>query len=188
MLYLSKGIVCRNSTENNLYIAHGNNTFTLKGTEAKVWLDGRFKMCIFPNPNDYENAVLSLFSKGLAEFEHNSETVDQYRLLSRCICSPTKAKRFHKPLKNDEKKILKWLCEAGIRLTTAELIYLFENKIAPTPSLLFEENRQALIETIYTKNNIHDNILETQMEHSRCRDKVITVLLTLLQKKRIVIL
>lgn len=188
MLYLSKGIVYKNSTEDNLYIVHGNNTFALKGAEAKVWLDGRFKMCIFPNTNAYENAILSLSSKGLAEFEYNSEATDQYRLLSRCICCPTKGKRFNKPLNNVEKKTLKWLSKAGIRLTTAELVYLFENKIAPTPSLLFEENRQALIETIYTKNNIYDNILETQMEHSRCRDEVIATLLTLLQKKRLVIL
>ena len=63
-----------------------------------------------------------------------------------------------------------------------------ENNILPSTSLLYEENRQALVETIYTKNNIFDNILETQMEKAQCRDKIVNVLLKLLYKRRIVVL
>lgn len=77
---------------------------------------------------------------------------------------------------------------AGLRLSTAELIFLMENNILPSTSLLYEENRQALVETIYTKNNIFDNILETQMEKAQCRDKIVNVLLKLLYKRRIVVL
>ena len=67
-------------------------------------------------------------------------------------------------------------------------IYVMENKIKPVSSLLFEENSQALIETIYTQNNIFDNILENQMEKADCRDEMATVLLKLLYKRRIAIL
>lgn len=77
---------------------------------------------------------------------------------------------------------------AGLRLSTAELIFLMENNILPSTSLLYEDNRQALVETIYTKNNIFDNILETQMEKAQCRDKIVNVLLKLLYKRRIVVL
>ena len=63
-----------------------------------------------------------------------------------------------------------------------------ENNILPSTSLLYEDNRQALVETIYTKNNIFDNILETQMEKAQCRDKIVNVLLKLLYKRRIVVL
>ena len=77
---------------------------------------------------------------------------------------------------------------AGLRLSTAELIFLMENNILPSTSLLYEDNRQALVETIYTKNNIFDNILETQMEKAQCRDKIVNVLLKLLYNRRIVVL
>ena len=66
--------------------------------------------------------------------------------------------------------------------------FLFENEILPTPALMYEENQQALVETIYTQNNIYDNILENQMEKAKCRNEIVTVILMLLQKKRIVML
>ena len=188
MLYLSKGVACKDSTEDKLHIARGNSVFTLERLEAEVWLEGRFKMASFPDTKDYEDAILSLSSKGLAEFEYSSDAIDQFRLLSRCICCPAKSKPLHKPLNRSEKTALEWLSNAGIRLTIAELTYLFENKILPTPALMYEENRQALVETIYTQNNIYDNILENQMEQAKCRNKVVTVILMLLQKKRIVML
>ena len=188
MLYLSKGVVCNGSTEDKLHIAHGNSVFTLEGLEAEVWLEGRFKMISFPDTKDYEDAIFSLSSKGLAEFEYRSDAINQFRLLSRCICCPAKSKPMHKPLSRNEKIVLEWISNAGIRLTIAELTYLLENEISPTPVLMYEENRQALIETIYTQNNIYDNILETQMEQAKCRNEVVTAIMMLLQKKRIVML
>ena len=83
---------------------------------------------------------------------------------------------------------MNWITGAGIRLTTAELTFLLEHEIKPMPNLLYEKNRQALVETIYTKDNICDNILECQMENAKCRNKVVTLLLMLLRKKRIVML
>lgn len=188
MLYLSKGVVCKGSTEDKLHIARGNNTFMLEDLEAEVWLEGRFKMVSFPDTKDYEDVILSLSSKGLGEFEYQTDAINQFRLLSRCICCPAKTKMLKKPINKKERIVLDWLSNAGIRLSTAELTYLFENKIMPSSSLMFEENRQALVETIYTKNNIYDNILEAQMEKAKHRNEVTTIILMLLQKKRIVML
>ena len=55
-------------------------------------------------------------------------------------------------------------------------------------NLFYEENAQALVETIYTKDTIFDNILENQMGHAKCRNEVVCSLLLLLSKKRIVML
>lgn len=188
MLYLSKGIVCKNSTADNLYIARGNTVLALNGMEADIWLKGRFHMISYPDTQDIEKSIFSLNEKGLGEYEYNSNAVGQYRILSRCICYPAKSSVLKKRLSKSERIILEWITKAGIRLTTAELVFLQENEISPVPSLLYEENRQSLIETIYTKNTIYDNLLEHQMEHSYCRDEVVAALLLLLRKKRIVML
>ena len=81
-----------------------------------------------------------------------------------------------------------WLREAGLRLTVAELVYLTERRISPSAKLLGVENRQKLVSLIYTENNIRENILENQMEKARCRDFVVESLLTLLKRKRLVLI
>lgn len=188
MLYLSKGIVCKGSTKEKLRIARGNNVYTLEGLEAEIWLDGRFKITALPDTLDYEDVILSLSANGLAEFEYHSDEISKFRILTRCVCCPAKAKLFSGSLNKNEKTILKWLSRAGIRLTTAELTYLWENKIMPLPELVSEENRQALVETIYTKNNIFDNLLENQMENAVCRNEITDTLMELLRKRKIVML
>ena len=70
----------------------------------------------------------------------------------------------------------------------AELVYLHERQIKPTKELLYTDNRQKLVETIYTQENIFDNILECQMEHAASRDKVTAAIMVLLKNKKIVIL
>lgn len=86
------------------------------------------------------------------------------------------------------KELLLWLTEAGLRLTTAELVFLTEHHVAPQINLLGDRNRQNLTETIYTQETIFDNILEAQMEHAAVRDEVVSALLRLLKKKRILLL
>lgn len=86
-------------------------------------------------------------------------------------------------LNRAEKETLTWLRNAGLRLTVAELIYLREHKIRPEPRYLHSENRQALVEAIYTKNTIADNCLEQIMECAECRDETIRILLGLLKKR-----
>lgn len=86
------------------------------------------------------------------------------------------------------KEILQWLKNAGVRLTVAELVYLTENGIKPTQDLLYTDNRQRLIEQIYTVDTIADNLLETQMETAKCRDAVVQSLMRLLKKKLVLVL
>lgn len=84
--------------------------------------------------------------------------------------------------------MMRWLNFAGIRLSTAELVFLSENHIQPKNDLLYADNRQALVETIYTPANIFDNVLEAQMEHASARDTTVETIMSLLRKKKIVML
>jgi hypothetical protein len=70
----------------------------------------------------------------------------------------------------------------------AELVYLMERDIEPEVKYLGQENVQRLVERIYTKDTIFDNILENQMERAEKRDQVVKLVLSLLKKKRIVLL
>lgn len=108
--------------------------------------------------------------------------------MTRCICCPAVFKEEEYSESEMEKTILCWLRNAGIRLSAAELIYLQEHHIEPEPELLYTENRQALIESIYMQNTIADNLLENLMEAAECRDEVIGALMKLLKKKKILIL
>ena len=42
MLYLSKGIAEKDSTENLIKVRRGDYTYTVSGNAAKLWLAGRF--------------------------------------------------------------------------------------------------------------------------------------------------
>lgn len=187
MLYLSKGVLCKDSTTDTVRVAHGDAVFVLTKSESEIWLNGRFNI-VSVTDDKKVNAVISLYEKGLAEFDELSDVFGQYRLLSRCICCPAKSAFIKAPLLKTEKTVMLWLDNAGIRLSTAELIYLMENKVRPSGNLFGDENAQALIETIYTKDTIFDNILENRMEYAKCRNEIVCAILTLLKKKRIVML
>lgn len=187
MLYLSKGVLCKNSTKDKIRVTRGNTVVTLTGIEAEVWLDGRFNMMHTTDKEKYR-AVCHLSTLGLLEYENTDDEAAKYSILTRCICCPAKVSQIKKPLSKREYNVMTWLNNAGIRLSTAELMYLIENKIQPTKKLFYKENAQALIETIYTKDIIFDNILENLMGQAKCRNEVICSLLKLLSKKRIVML
>ncbi len=87
-----------------------------------------------------------------------------------------------------EREMLDWLMKAGLHLTVAELVCLNEKGISPTEDLLYSYNRQALTEAIYLDHSIQDNVLEAQMEHSPARDVTVATILSLLRKKRILLL
>ena len=70
----------------------------------------------------------------------------------------------------------------------AELVYLMEHNIHPEMQYLGCENVQRLVERIYTKDTIFDNILENQMEHAACREETVKAVLSLLKKKYIIML
>lgn len=187
MIYISKGVVQKNSTEQNIRILRGGQVFQLTGVEAQVWLDGRLEFAIADAPAR-NRAVEHLSRMGLAEYEQEDSPVARYRILTRSVCCAAVTHRLSLPVRHNEKEILKWLRNAGLRLSTAELVFLQEHQIKPVPQLLYAQNRQALTEAIYMRTNIGDNLLECQMEHAKCRDDVVRTLMSLLRKKKILIL
>lgn len=185
MIYLSKGIVQKGSTEQLLFVLYGSQKFELTGNAAAAWLNGRFNSAEALGCN--EPPVAYLQKLGLAETETDNDELSRYRIASRCIfCPADKTKT--SVLRAMDKEILQWLKNAGVRLTVAELVYLIENGIKPTQDLLYTDNRQRLIERIYTVDTIADNLLETRMETAKCRDAVVQSLMRLLKKKLVLVL
>ena len=187
MIYLSKGIVQKRSTEQLLWISHCGQAYKLTGMEAALWLNGRFEFAEVKSTTA-ERAIRHLERMELVETESGHDPVDRYRIMTRCICCPAEFTKPEMPMLQREKVMLQWLREAGLRLTVAELIFLHEHGIAPVPKLLGPENRQTLVEAIYTRENIEDGILEQAMEQAKCRDEVVVTLLRLLKKKKIMML
>lgn len=188
MIYLSKGLVCKGSTEELLSITHHGQHFTLPNQLAHVWLNGRYKIANTRGIQE-ENALRQLVKMGLAEAEETDSDVSRYRILSHCILYPTTNVRFHfEKLQKSEREALTWLRKAGLRLSTAELVCLFEKGILPSKDLLYDQNRQALVEKLYSVDNITDGILETQMEHAEKRDVVVEIIQNLIARKKVVVL
>ena len=187
MIYISKGIVQEKSTERNIYVGRGGQVFQLTKVEAPLGLDGRFRFYETKNASQ-ERAVEHLYRMGLVEFEQEDTLVARYRILTRCVLCAAAGSNISLTVGRFESSILNWLTNAGIRLSMAELVYLHERQIKLAKELLYTDNRQKLVETINTQENIFDNILECQMEHATCRDKVTTAIMVLLRNKKIVIL
>lgn len=187
MMYLSKGIVCNGSTEQLLRVDHGGYEYELHGKEAALWLNGRFGIAK-PASSAEERALEHLQRMGLAECEYEETSLAKYRILTNCVLCPTKRHGIHFPLSGLEQQIMLWLTKAGLRLSTAELVYLVDRNVAPSEDLLYIANRQALVEKIYTVDTIADNVFENQMESAVLRGDTVQALLRLLKKKKIVVL
>lgn len=188
MKYIAKGLVEQGSTEHILKIQRGGHTFQLTGIQAGLWLNGRFGFAKVEENNPWHRKELRHLQRmGLAEVTEDSDA-GEYRALTQCVLIPAKPGKLRLPLNKQEAQTLQWLREAGLRLTMAELVSLEEHGVKPVPELLGEENSQALTETIYTQENIQDTILEAQMEHAFCRDRVVKAVLGLLKKRRVLVL
>ena len=186
MKYISIGAVNKPSTEHIVYVSHYGYDYTLTGDLAFVWLTGRF--CFGETSDPFrENALRQLDRMGLVILAENVPE-GEYRALTRVKLVPAKTKRPYYGLTESEKNALIWISESGLVLSMAELVYLMEHNIYPEMQYLGRENVQRLVERIYTKDTIFDNILENQMEHAFCRDKAVRTVLKLLKKKRIVLL
>ena len=186
MKYISIGSVNRPSTEHIVYVSHCGYDYTLTADLAAVWLDGRF---------GFDQVRNQLQTKALRQLERMGLVVitedvleGEYRALTKVRLVPAKSKNPYLGLSRNEKTALKWITETGLVLSMAELVYLMERDIEPDARYLGQENLQQLVERIYTKDTIFDNILENQMERAEKRDQVVKLVLSLLKKKRIVLL
>lgn len=186
MIYLSKGIVKKNSTEHLLQVERCGQEYRLAGEEAALWLRGRFGFSE-PKSEAEKRSLIHLKRMGLAETEEGTDT-GKYRLLTQCICCPAVCSKPKMLLTRQERETIQWLREAGLHLTVAELAFLWEHGIKPEPEYLHAKNRQRLVETIYTTDTIGDSLLENLMEGAESRDRVVRSLMGLLKKKWILIL
>lgn len=186
MEYISIGAVLKPSTEQILQVSHCGQDFQLTGVQAALWLNGRFGFAKADNPVSVKNLHqldrmnLVVPVEGIAN--------GRYWALTACVICPAAKKRSLVRMSQEEKAMLCWLSGAGLRLSVAELVYLAEHDIAPSPGLLGEENRQALVETIYTKDTIMDNLLEHQMEKAGACSRTVETIQKLLAKKQILLL
>lgn len=186
MKYISIGAVLHPSTEAIVTVTHYKNDFKLTGLQADLWLNGRFE---FSNAATQEEirTLEHLKRMGLVVIAEN-EPHAEYTVLTQCIIIGAKRTRPYWHLKAAERTMLKWILEAGLHLTAAELVWLFAHDVAPEDKYLGAENRQALVELIYTSENIQDNLLENEMLHDPHCDEVVKLILSLLKKKCILLI
>jgi len=186
MKYISIGTVMTEGTENILKVSHGGYTFCLTGQLADLWLNGRYGFSQTKGPSE-DKELKQLIKMGLV-IAADGSSAEEYRVLTRCALVPADHKHPFWGLSTLERTVLRWLRETGLVLSMAELTYLVDRKIALQPCLLGSDNTHALVQTIYIKDTIFDNILENYMERSKARDKTVSTVLNLLKKKRIVLL
>lgn len=134
MLYLSKGIAEKDSTENLIKVRRGDYTYTVSGNAAKLWLAGRFEFAACDTDEEISD-ILNLAKMGLAEYETEECQASWYKILARRVCVPAR-KGFAGFLTKAEKAMVRWISFSGIRLSTAELVFLSENHIQPKRDLL----------------------------------------------------
>lgn len=186
MKYISIGAVINPANESIVEVSHGGNTFKLTGELAYIWLSGRFQFSHASTILE-QKALQQLLQMGLAKPCDGTEA-GEYRALTQCTIVAAKTARKEFFLPKEEQRILTWLREAGLVLTISELVFLMDRNIVPTRELLGSEHAQKLVETIYTKENIFDNLLDNQMEHAQARDKTVKLIMALLKKRKLVLL
>lgn len=187
MLYVSKGMVLRPSSEQLLYVTHCGADYALTGIGARLWLNGRFEVCETNSIQDKRH-LNKLQELGLVELSDETGFIAVYYLLARCVICPAKIKAVRSLLTPSESQAWKWISKSGLRLSIGELVKLFEDRVPPSPELLGKENAQALVQRLYAKDLIFDTTLDIQMETALRRDEVLKSILGLLRKKRLILI
>jgi len=187
MLYISKGMVVRGSSEKALRVARCGREYEMSGERASYWLAGRFSPVVVSG-RDAVRDVMALASDGLVETSTDGSYVAAYRLLSQCIICPAKVRSLPLMLSKQERQMLAWITRAGFRLNMSELVYLAEQGIKPISSLVGPEKWHILLDRIYTPHTIHDGILVSMMERSPAQGSVVDAVLALLRKKRVLLI
>lgn len=186
MLFVSKGIPEKEGISVHLRIMSSGMIYTLCDMHEAVWLRGRLNISETVSEAE-KSAVCDLLRMVLVEYAPKIDPAARYSVLSRCIIVPTQ-KRKRVSLRPTERFAMVWLREAGLRLSLAELVFLYENGVRPGKNLLGQENRQALVERICTTDTIDYHILEVRMSQAAKRGDVVDAVLGLLKKKRVVLL
>ena len=186
MKYISVGVVMTEGTEHILDVRHGDNSFHLTGELATIWLNGRLGFATVTRPTE-QQGLEQLVKMGLA-VKTDDSAAEEYRTLTRCTLVPADRKFPYWGVTGLERTALQWLREAGLVLSIAELTYLIDQDVPLQANLLGSDNTQRLVERIYTRDTIYDNILESQMERAGARVRTVNAILRLLEKRRIILL
>lgn len=186
MKYISIGAVLNEGTEHILDVTHGGAKFRLTGEKARLWLNGRLGFAEAFNPM-HLNLLEQLFKMGLV-VKCDGSRAEEFRALTKCTIVPAECNHPYWFLRSDEKTVLQWIRSAGLVLSIAELVYLIDRNVQMEEKLLGSGNAQALVERIYTRDTVYNNILENQMERAEAQDRTVKAVMQLLRKKRIVLL
>ena len=186
MMYLSKGYLqIRSGRE--VHLKRAGKEYHLYGFQAVMWMKGKYGFAVTDSEAG-RKAVQGLRDMGLVETEEKADGLAKFRILTRCVCDPAKRKegdRSSARLNEKERQIYTWIKKAGIHLSVAELVFLSEFGVKPEKDLLHEKNRQKLVEMLYLLDDVEDNLLEARMEQAEKREEVVSALMGLLAKKRI---
>lgn len=185
MMYLSKGAPVRQSHDGIFRVSRCGTIYELGPRLAEIWRRGRTQP-VHVGP-EQERALHRLAEAGLAAVSEEDGSLALFRLVIDCILCPSCKRRLRLPLCGRERRVWKWISQAGLRLTASELIRLEEQGIEPVPTLLGEAGRQELTEIIYLNTTIFDGILDAEMEHSDARDATVAAILKLLRTRRLVL-
>lgn len=185
MMYLSKGAPVRQSHDGIFRVSRCGTIYELGPKLAAIWQKGRTQP-VQARPGQ-ERALLRLAQAGLAAVSEEDGSLALFRLVIDCILCPSRRRHIRLPVWGRERRIWKWITQAGLRLTASELIRLEEQGTEPVPALLGEVGRQELTEIIYLNTTIFDGILETEMERSEARDATVNAILKLLRTRRLVL-
>ena len=187
MMYLSKGYLQIRSGKEEVYLKRAGKEYHLHGFQAVMWMKGEYAFAE-TDSDAGRRTVRELQDMGLVETEEKADGPAKYRILTRCVCDPARRKggdRSSARLNERERQIYRWIKKAGIHLSVAELVFLSELGVSPQKDLLYEKNRQKLVELLYLLDDVEGNLLEDRMEQSEKREEVVSALMGLLVKKKI---
>lgn len=119
MKYISIGAVMTEGTEHILDVCRGSRSYHLTGELASVWLNGRFGFATVKKPTE-EQTLLLLLRMGLA-VQTDGSGFEEYRALTQCTLVPADRRHPYWGLTGMERAVLRWLREAGLVLSIAEL-------------------------------------------------------------------
>lgn len=186
MEYISLGTALGRPSGNIMGVSHCGQKFRLAKEKAVLWQNGRYGFA------EADGAAESRILKELAGMglvvPVNGGKQGKYRALTGCVICPAGRLFPYAGLTGKQKTVMRWLSKAGLCLTMAELVYLADKGIKPVPALLGAGNRQALVETIYTRETVFDNLLENEMAEAAACGETVEAVEGLLRAKRIILL
>lgn len=114
MLYLSKGLLI-NQCRGAITINRCGRIHELQNEQARDWLAGHTGVQYLGKAR-----LAALEKVGLVESQPGKEfTSEVFRILVNCVIAPRQRKLPYWGLEPDERRLLRWIREAGLRLTAA---------------------------------------------------------------------